>query len=173
MNWTSTEWATEGKDTLVCDIHSPESYPTLRLGSNIGDERNLFVSARELALWGNLHLNKGFSEGKQILPEEIFNLTTTIQSPTTLPKELSKFGFLWWIKDKDVACDFDELGSDLPEGSFQILGASGCSCTVIPELNAVAIRMYNSLYTDGSKEFDYLGDIQEFGNLVVSCLKTE
>jgi CubicO group peptidase (beta-lactamase class C family) len=170
LNWTSTEWVTEGKNTLVCDIQSPESYPTLRLGSNIGDERNLYVSARELALWGNLHLNKGLCEGKQILSKEIFNLITTIQSPSTLPKHLPKFGFLWWIKDSEVSCDFNELGSDLPQGSFQILGASGCSCTVIPKLNVVAVRMYNSLYTYGNADFDHIKDIQNFGNLVVSSL---
>jgi CubicO group peptidase (beta-lactamase class C family) len=170
LNLTSTGWATEGKDTLVCDIHSPDSYPTLRLGSNIGDERNLYVSARELALWGNLHLNKGFSNGVQILPKEIFDLATTIQTPITLPKYLPKFAFLWWIKDSKVSCDFDELGSNLPDGSFQILGASGCSCTVIPKLNAVAVRMYNSLYTYGNEDFNHIEDIRYFGNLVVSSV---
>ncbi|HWO75653.1 MAG TPA: serine hydrolase [Bacillus sp. (in: firmicutes)] len=53
LNWTNTGWITEGKNNLVCDIHSPDSYPTLRIGSNIGDGRNLYVSARELAFWGN------------------------------------------------------------------------------------------------------------------------
>lgn len=171
LNWRYTEWITEGKKNLVCDIHSPESYPTLRIGSNIGDERNLYVSARELALWGNLHLKKGLCDGRQILSEEIFDLATSIQSPKTLPNQLPKFGFLWWIKDSEVSCEYNELGSELPDGSYQILGASGCSCTVIPKYNAVAVRMYNSLYTYGNKGFDHIKDIQSFGNLVVSCLK--
>ncbi|KQL55236.1 penicillin-binding protein [Heyndrickxia shackletonii] len=166
-----TGWMSEGKDTLVCDIHSPDSYPTLRLGANTGEERNLFVSARELALWGNLHLNNGLIEGKQILPKEVFQLATTIQSPTALPKRFPKFGFLWWIKDQNVSYDYDELGEKLPAGTYQIFGASGCSCTVIPALNAVAVRMYNSLYTEDSNVFDYLGDIRKFGSLVVSCME--
>ncbi|MCG3088054.1 serine hydrolase domain-containing protein [Sporosarcina cyprini] len=171
LGMTNTGWMTEGKDTLVCDIKSPDSFPTLRLGSNDGSDRNLYVSARELALWGNLHLNKGIIGGKRILPEEVFNLISTIQSPDTLPNTFSKFGVLWWIKDNRTSYEYDELGSELPEGSFQILGASGCSCTVIPKFNAVAVRMYNSLYTNDSDEFDYIGDIRRFGNMLAACLK--
>ncbi|WP_231893434.1 serine hydrolase domain-containing protein [Rossellomorea aquimaris] len=170
LQWKHTDWMTEGKSTLVSDIHSPLDYPTLRLGSNAGDERNLYISARELAYWGKLHLNKGMFNDKQILPKEVFELTTTTQSPSSLPKECPKFGFLWWIKDHETACDYNELASRLPEGSFQILGASNCSCTVIPKYNAVAVRMNNSLYTPPIEEYNYLDDIQTFGNLVVSIL---
>lgn len=167
----STEWATEAKSTLVCDIHSPGSHPTIRIGSEIGDERNLFVNSRELALWGSLHLNKGLMDGKQILPEGVFNLATTIQSPKELDHTLPKFGFFWWLKDSQVSWEENELGLELPEGSYQILGASGCSCLVIPQYNAVAVRMYNSLYTYENKNFDYIQDIQTFGNLVEKELK--
>jgi len=171
LNWTNTGWVTEGNNNLVCDIDSSKSYPTLRIGSNIGDERNLYVSARDLAFWGNLHLNKGEFEGRQIIPQEIFELTTSIQSPNTLPDYLQKFGFLWWVKDGEVSVDYNELGSELPDGSYQILGASGCSCTVIPEYNAVAVRMFNSLNSYENLGFDYIKDIQMFGNQVISSLK--
>jgi CubicO group peptidase (beta-lactamase class C family) len=173
LGWKSTEWATDGKNTLVCDVHSPESHPSIRLGSNIGNERNLYVNSRELASWGNLHLNKGFLDGKQILPKEVFDLSATIQSPETIDRKLPKFGFFWWIKDDGVSYDDNELGADLPEGSYQILGASGCACLVIPEYNAVAVRMYNSLYTYENKQFDHIQDIQTFGNLVVKELKRQ
>jgi len=169
LNWTNTEWVTEGKSQLVCDIHSPDTHPTLRIGSNLGNERNLYVSARELAYWGNLHLNKGVYKGKQMVPTEVFDLAACIQSPKTVPDQLPKFGFFWWIKAGDNSYEWNELSSALPEGSYQILGASGCSCTVMPELNVVAVRMYNSLYShEGS---DYIKDIQTFGDLVVSGLK--
>ncbi|GGA89346.1 serine hydrolase domain-containing protein [Ornithinibacillus halotolerans] len=170
LEWKSTGWVTEGNANLVGNINSKEGYPTLRLGSNIGDDRNLYVSARELAYWGNLHLQKGFIDGKQILPMEVFDFATTIQSPNSFPKHLPKFGFLWWIKDGDVSVDYNELGADLPEGSYQILGASGCSCTVIPKYNTVAVRMYNRVNASESG-FDYVRDIQTFDNLIVSSIK--
>ncbi|MGM0842841.1 MAG: serine hydrolase domain-containing protein [Bacillota bacterium] len=170
LGWKSTEWAVEGKSTLVCDIHSPGSHPSIRIGSSKGDERNLFVNSRELALWGCLHLNKGLMDGKRILPKGVFDLATTIQSPKVVEQSLPKFGFFWWLKDNQGSWEYNELGVELPEGSYQILGASGCSCLVIPRYNAVAVRMYNSLYTYENKNFDYIQDIQTFGNLVVKEL---
>ncbi|MCU6793291.1 hypothetical protein OB236_14320 [Paenibacillus sp. WQ 127069] len=170
MNLTQSEWRTEGKETLVCDINDPHSFPTLRLESNEGSDRNLYVSARELAHWGNLHLNKGMHEGKQLLPKEVFDIVTSVQTPDALPVHLPKLGFFWWIQNSNV--ENCEIGPSLPEQTFQILGASGCSCTVIPKHNAVVVRMTNSLWTFGGKnEFDYISDIQEFGNLAEATLR--
>ena len=78
----------KGNNNLVCDVDSSNN------SSNIGDERNLYVNARELAYWGNLHLNKGIFEGTSILPQDIFELTTSVQSPNSLPRELPRSGFL-------------------------------------------------------------------------------
>ncbi|RIU90151.1 serine hydrolase domain-containing protein [Oceanobacillus picturae] len=171
LNWSNSGWVTEGNNNLVCDIDLSKGYPALRVGSNIGDGRNLYISARELALWGNLHLNQGIFEGNQILSQEVFELATSIQSPNTLPQDLPRFGFLWWVKKREASVNYYELGSDLPGGSYQILGASGCSCTVIPKYNAVAVRMLNSLNAYEQLGFDYIKDIKMFGNLVISSLK--
>jgi CubicO group peptidase (beta-lactamase class C family) len=166
---TQSEWRTAGKESLVCDINDPNSYPTLRLESDEGSDRNLYVSARDLALWGNFHLNKGYFQGQQILPKELFDNLTSVLTPSSLPSHLPRLGSFWWIQDKDVKNS--EMGSDLPEGSYQILGASGCSCTVIPKHKAVVVRMTNSLWTFGGKNgFDYISDIQRFGNLACSAL---
>jgi CubicO group peptidase (beta-lactamase class C family) len=169
LGMIQTEWRTAGKETLVCDINDPNSYPTLRLESDEGSDRNLYVSARELAQWGNLHLNKGSFQGQQILPNELFENVTSVITPSSLPPHLPRLGLFWWIQDKNVKNS--EMGSDLPEGSYQILGASGCSCTVIPKHKAVVVRMTNSLWTFGGKNgFDYISDIQRFGNLTCTAL---
>jgi CubicO group peptidase (beta-lactamase class C family) len=169
LGLSHTEWAAEGKSTFVCDIHSPGTYPSIRIGSTLGDDRNLYVNARELGVWGNLHLQKGVVNGRLVLPREVFNLAVTIQSPQTIDRTLPKFGFYWWIKDGMVSYSEDELGGEVPEGSYQILGASGCACLVIPKYNAVAVRMYNSLHSDGND--DYLHDIRTFGSLAVKGIR--
>lgn len=170
MGMNQTEWRTAGKESLVCDITDPNGYPTIRLESDEGSDRNLYVSARELTLWGNLHLNKGFFQGNQVLPKEIFENVTSVMTPSSLPSHLPRLGFFWWIQDKDVINS--EIGPELPDGSYQILGASGCSCTVIPKYKAVVVRMTNSLWTFGGKNgFDYITDIQRFGNLSVTALE--
>jgi hypothetical protein len=61
-----------------------------------------------------------------------------------------------------------ELEEDVPKSAYQILGASGCTCLVIPEYDAVAVRMYNKV--GNPPGYDYLRDIKNFGNLVSSLL---
>lgn len=171
LHLTHTGWVTEGERNLVSDIDLSKNYPTLRIGSNVGDDRNLYVSARELALWGNLHLYRGLIDGEQALSKDVFKRITTMEIPRTIPRTYPTFRFLWWMKDRDVSVHFNELGSDLPTGSYQILGASGCSCTVIPAYNAVIVRMYNSVNASENVWFNYIEEIQEFGNLTVSSLR--
>jgi CubicO group peptidase (beta-lactamase class C family) len=171
LGWTRTEWATAGKETLVCDIQTPDGYPSLRLDSSEGDERNLYVSTRELAFWGNLHLTRGFVDGRQVLPAQIFDIATLTHTPATLPAQYPRIGLFWWIQNKAVAeC---EIGRQIPEGSYQIMGASSCSCLVMPSYNAVAVRMYNSLWKYGQDDFDHIADIQTFGDMAAQLLQTE
>ncbi|MCU6707372.1 serine hydrolase [Paenibacillus sp. J5C_2022] len=100
LGFTQTEWRTEGKETLVCDINDPNSYPTLRFESNEGSDRNLYITARELALWGNLHLNKGAIQGQQILPKALFEDVTSVKTPNSLPVQFPRIGYFWWIQDR-------------------------------------------------------------------------
>ncbi|CAG7644415.1 hypothetical protein PAESOLCIP111_04695 [Paenibacillus solanacearum] len=170
LRLTQTEWRTEGKETLVCDITAPDAYPTLRLESDEGSDRNLYVSARELALWGNLHLNRGMFEGRQVVPQEAIDLAVTVQTPPSLPDHLPRLGLFWWVQHPRT--EHSEIGPRLPEHTYQILGASGCSCTVIPQYRAVVVRMTNSLWTFGGKNhFDHIADIQHFGHLAEAALR--
>jgi len=172
LGWKETGWMTEGQSSLVSDITSISGYPSIRLGSNRGDERNLFISARELAMWGNLHLNKGKVDGIQVVPEEIFDLAVSIQSPETIQKKYPAFGFFWWVQpNRSIQWEKNELGDQLPEGSYQLLGASGCSCMIIPKYNAVAVRMFNSLCQAEETNYDYIEDIKQFGNLITKLVK--
>jgi len=59
MGLTDTQWIAIPKEKLVCDFQAADGYASVRVESNEGHERNLYSSARDLALWGNLHLNRG------------------------------------------------------------------------------------------------------------------
>ncbi|MEK4003591.1 serine hydrolase [Paenibacillus sp. FSL H3-0333] len=126
----------------------------------------LFVSARELAYWGYLHLNRGLVNGQQLVPKEVIEQATTNQSPANLDDTLPRNGFAWWIQDKPRA--ISEIGNTLPLGSYQILGLTGCACLVIPEHRIVAVRMYNQTGPNPPGH-DYLEDIKAFGDKVLSC----
>lgn len=155
MGLTNTGWRKEQTEKLV--------WLNEHYDSDRGDAANLFVSAKELAYWGYLHLNKGAVNGKQMLPAEVFEQATTIISPSSLRQPLPRNGFFWFVQDEPRS--LTELGDKLPKGSYQSLGITGCACLVIPELNVVAARMYNQTKPNPAG-YDYLADIKTFGNMV-------
>jgi CubicO group peptidase (beta-lactamase class C family) len=137
--------------------------------STEGDKMNMYVSTRELAYWGYLHLRKGMINGRQIVPREIIDLATSLQSPSTLHKDLPQNGFLWFVKE--LPSKKTEIGHQVPKGSYQILGFTNVTLLVIPEEDIVAVRMFNSF---GSPEgYDYLSDVRSFGDTVMKCVKNE
>lgn len=162
MGWTHTDWMGEAAEHLVCDVSSL-GYPTIRLGADDGTDRNLFVNARELAEWGTLHVTGSVKDGKRIIPENVIRQVTTPVHRYGQPS----FGYFWWLKEGQGRHPQNELGESLPDGSFQIFGASGCACLVIPEYRAVAVRLFNSLY----EGYDYLADIRGFGDEVMRGLR--
>ncbi|MFC4102317.1 hypothetical protein [Paenibacillus xanthanilyticus] len=52
---------------------------------------------------------------------------------------------------------------------LQMLGITGCACLVVPEYDAVVVRMYNQLRNPPG--YDYLRDIRQFGNLAGEGLR--
>lgn len=132
-----------------------------------GTDTNLFVSARELASWGQLHLSKGVWNGGQLVPRPVWEQASEMISPEGLGDYLPRNGFFWFLQDCPRA--LTELGHELPAGSYQSLGSTGCACLVIPEKEAVAVRMYNQTGPNPCG-YSYLDDIRTFGNTVYGCL---
>jgi CubicO group peptidase (beta-lactamase class C family) len=64
--------------------------------SSAGDQSNLFVSARELAAWGQLHLHQGKlrQDGERLFPKAVFNRIRMIQTPDTVPQSMPRNGFI-------------------------------------------------------------------------------
>ncbi|USB33380.1 serine hydrolase domain-containing protein [Paenibacillus sp. YPG26] len=158
--FTSTGWRKKESERLVW---INEEYV-----DDQGNEPNLFVSTKELAYWGYLHMNKGSFNGKQIIPQGVFEQATTIISPQSLTKELPRSGFFWSVQDEPRLKA--ELGDKLPRGSYQSLGITGCVCLVIPTYKTVAIRMYNQIEPNPNN-YDYITDIKTFGNLLCRCIE--
>ncbi|WP_280139683.1 serine hydrolase domain-containing protein [Oceanobacillus limi] len=129
-----------------------------------GSGMNMYVSAKELALWGYLHLKEGKWGEKQLIPREIIQMATSIQTPNPeLPIQTN--GFLWFVKDTNQP--FNQIGDKVPKGSYQLLGYTNVALLVTPEENVVAVRMFNRY---GSSEgFDYLSNIRAFGDIVSEC----
>ncbi|RDW19907.1 serine hydrolase domain-containing protein [Oceanobacillus chungangensis] len=166
LNLSETGWYGKMNEKMA-DVIRKANDPNWSTSMNTdGDKMNMYVSSRELAKWGYLHLKKGYINGKQIIPNEIINIATAVQSPSSLDAELPQNGCLWFVKD--LLARKSEIGELLPKGSYQILGYTGVTLLVIPEHNLVAMRAFNSF---GSPDgFDYLADVREFGDTIMTCL---
>ncbi|XKE94562.1 beta-lactamase family protein [Metaplanococcus flavidus] len=166
LNFTETGWHSEMNENLVDVIRDPDDSSWYNGTSVSGNERNMYVSVRELAKWGELHLNKGRIAGEQIVPSDIIELATSVQSPEMMDGDLPQNGFLWFVKD--LPAKKTEIGEAVPEGSFQILGYTGVTLLVIPKYNLVAVRAFNSFGSPAG--YDYLEDVLKFGDAVVGCI---
>ncbi|MDF2724760.1 MAG: class beta-lactamase-related serine hydrolase [Paenibacillus sp.] len=157
--FSETGWCKDNREQLVWlhDTYDGEQ----------GREANLFVTTRELGYWGWLHHTKGNIQGKQLLPPRVFEQISTVLTPPELDVALPRNGFFWWVKDDP--CNRTELGEQLPKGSFQSIGLYGNILLVIPEYNAVAVRMLNQIERNPAG-YHYPADIQTFGDQVVESI---
>ncbi|UOE95792.1 serine hydrolase domain-containing protein [Alkalihalobacillus sp. LMS39] len=160
-----TGWYADEKENFVDVIRAQNDSLWKTSQSVNGDKMNMYVSARDLAKWGYFHLKQGNIGGTQIVPKELIQLATSVQSPDGIHRDLPQNGCLWFVKDKQAKKT--EIGATVPKGSFQILGYTTVTLLVIPEKNLVAVRAFNSF---GSPEgYNYLEDVRSFGDTVMEC----
>ncbi|QDP39401.1 serine hydrolase domain-containing protein [Radiobacillus deserti] len=168
LSFTKTDWYIESNNNLVQVIENPEEPASYKIGqSNDGFESNQHATALEFALWGNLHLNKGFANEKQVVPKKVIEIATNVQSPNYDNKHLPHNGLFWYIQDEPALKS--EIGERVPKGSFQIVGITGPTLLVIPEYNVVVAKMYNKRYNYGGS--NYLYYLKEFSNLVADAFQ--
>jgi CubicO group peptidase (beta-lactamase class C family) len=113
----------------------------------LGDNNVFFSTARSMARFGLLMLNKGEWDGNQILSDSDYY--NDMISPS---QDLNKsYGYLWWINGQESyrlpALQFDFQGSlfpNAPDDMFSALGRDGQYINVVPSQNMVWIRMGES-----------------------------
>ncbi|MBD0383725.1 serine hydrolase domain-containing protein [Paenibacillus sedimenti] len=161
-----TGWCTAPHEHLIYNYYSHLDNWVGPNDSTAGDQSNLFVSARDLAKWGQLHLSRGAAgDGRQVLPQSVFECVTALQTPVGIPSLKPRNGYIWWLQH---GTQLNQIGERVPAGSYQALGITGCVVLVIPAYNVVAVRMYNQLFNP--EDYDYLKDIRAFGNFVSDAM---
>ncbi len=97
---------------------------------------HMWLSTRDLARIGQLMLNKGRWNGKQLISESwISRISSTVtprnkMNPDHLKEDDFGFGYMWWIWDGD-----NHLSEY--EGSYTAKGALGQYLTIVPQHNMV------------------------------------
>ena len=108
-----------------------------------GDLSVYWSTARSMARFGLLQLNKGKWQNTQVLNENYFN-----QATTTSQNINAAYGYLWWLNGKSSyhlpQSQFQFSGSLIPNAPtdmFMALGKNDQKIYVIPSKNMVIIRM--------------------------------
>jgi len=99
---------------------------------------NLWLSARDMAKFGQLYLQKGQWQGRELVPASWVAESTRAISRTGDTGIMSGYGYLWWI-------DADPAASGLPPGCYTAAGNGGRYIVVMPALDTVVgIQCYEA-----------------------------
>ena len=97
------------------------------------------MSARDLANFGQLYLNKGKWNGRQIIPAAWIERITEDYTVTGDKGPRSAHGYLWWIPVDQQSRDFG-----IPEGSFWASGFCKQMVWVIPAWDSVIVHQFDT-----------------------------
>lgn len=101
------------------------------------------MTVRDLARFGYLYLRQGKWNGKQIVPTDWIQESTTAYSDAG---ESGGYGYLWWIAQQGKHFP----GVTLKDGSFSARGAGGKYIVVMPDRDLVVVYCTNIDFPDNA-----------------------
>lgn len=108
--------------------------------------KGIFISARELARFGHLFLNRGRWNGRQLIKAEWVNEATSTQVSASIPtghsssaKSAGFYGYNWWTNG--INADNEHKWSDAPVSTYSASGFNNNDMFVIPEWDMVIVRL--------------------------------
>ncbi|MES4793143.1 MAG: serine hydrolase, partial [Chloroflexota bacterium] len=114
----------------------------------------LHISARDLARFGYLFLNRGRWRGKPLLPE------TWVREATTTSQSLNKsYGYLWWTYAPGTT-------EGVPSDAYSARGLFGNDLLVIPSQDLIVVRLIGNGTFDGSTNVN----MDEYARLALKAL---
>ncbi|RDY59703.1 serine hydrolase domain-containing protein [Flagellimonas nanhaiensis] len=151
-------------DPIQMEDYSPEDGHYVSGAESIHRAYPFRVTARDLARFGLLMLNKGKWKEKQLIPKDWVEESTSYHSDATLYAS-DGYGYMWW-----VAKDYNKYphlpGVELKEGTYSARGSGGHYVLVIPEYDMVIVHRVNT-----DKENNRVEN-GEFGKLVKLILES-
>lgn len=93
----------------------------------------MWMSARDLVLFGQLYLNNGQCKGAQMIPLSWVRESTAAHSTTGRAGWGSGYGYMWWVATTKGRAST----SGLPAGAFTAAGNGGRYITVFPNHDLV------------------------------------
>lgn len=94
---------------------------------------NMWMSARDLARFGQMFLRNGDWSGKQVVPADWVRESTSHYSSTGRTGWRSGYGYMWWLASDIGGAD----PAGLPVGAYTAAGNGGRYVTVFPDHDLV------------------------------------
>ena len=91
------------------------------------------LTARDLARFGWLFLNRGMWSDAQIIPADWVGEATKPWTHTDIPVD---YGYLWWVSPADIVERRPAFA-----GSYRALGYGGQALAVVPQLRLVVVQL--------------------------------
>jgi CubicO group peptidase (beta-lactamase class C family) len=136
IGMTRWEWGVSGTVNGIA-LNNPPGNPG---GAAAGGVK---TTARELARFGLLYLNRGNWNGRQLLSTSFVDQATTNQVPTSAKYRnhdfRGRYGFYWWVNG--TMASGNRPWPSAPPKTYTAHGR-GCNfCFVIPEWSMVVVRL--------------------------------
>jgi len=115
-------------------------------GGSGNNNKQIRISAIEIARLGHLFLNHGKWNGIQLISSSWVSKATSVQVPASIPlHQLSGadgrgvYGFNWWVNG--ISPDGNRKWVKATEGTYAAMGYNNNTMFVIPEWNMVIVRL--------------------------------
>jgi CubicO group peptidase (beta-lactamase class C family) len=144
------------EDILRGEVHDP----TARRVGGIAGHAGLFSSARDLAIFSQMMLNRGTYQGQRILSTPAVQAMTSRQSP----QNASAIRGLGW----DIDSPYSSPRGDLFGGGYGHTGFTGASLWIHPPSETFVIILSNRVHPDGKGNVTHLRAV--IANIVAGAL---
>lgn len=101
--------------------------------------KHVFISAREMARFGQLYLNRGRWGEQQVIGEARVEQATRGQLPPAVAADGGTYGFNWWVNG--ITPDGVSKWPGAPPGTFAASGHNNNDVFVVPAWDLVVVRL--------------------------------
>lgn len=131
-------------------------------GGSGNNSAQIVISAREMARFGHLFLNRGNWDGQQLISSSWVDEATSVQVPSTMPwgydyreglDGRGVYGYNWWVNG--VKPNGERKWPSVPASTYAASGAKNNDMFVIPDWGMVIVRLAKE------KDFTITDDIYD------------
>lgn len=125
----------------------------IRVNGGAGNNNwGISISAAEFAKFGQLMLQNGRWNGKELLPEEWVKAASSPQVQNIIAGNTTPYGFNWWT---------DAIFPSAPKGTYAAKGFNNNICIIIPAWNMVVVRLGQDGNMDDEKWNSFIKILSE------------